>query len=266
MAAPPPPVAGEQKDAILYSLVSRGETVLSEHSMAGVKGNFATITLDVLKRIDPFTTRKMSFSYDDKVHFHMMIEAGLVYLCMTDVNFAKRRAYAFLIDIRNTFITKFGEAWKNALALSMNAQFSRVLEAKMNYFSYDPNSDKITAVQAEIDQLKMVTTEMIEQIIERNEKINILVEKTQTLSDDTYKFKDKTKVLKWKLWWRNIKCWICICCILLVVIFCVIWFACGFPNFKDCGGGGGGSHHTTTIVISHQPTFASDVPNDTPVQ
>jgi vesicle-associated membrane protein 7 len=263
MASPAP--GQEGKDAILYSLVARGDNVLTECSMAGVKGNFQQITIDVLKRIDPFTSRKMSFSYDDKVHFHLSIESGLIFLCMSDVNFAKRRAYSFLIDIRNTFLSKFGEDWKTALPLAFNAQFCRQLEQKMNYYSFDPSSDRVTAVQAEIDQLKSVTTEMIEKIIERGEKIDMLVEKTQTLSDQTFQFKDKAKVLKLKLWWRNLKCWLCICCLLLIVVFCVVWFACGFPDFKDCGGGPKPAGPSTTIIVVPPPTASGDPPQDVPV-
>jgi hypothetical protein len=35
-----------------------------------------------------------------------MVDAGLIYLCMADAVFAKRRAYGYLIDIRNLFIGK----------------------------------------------------------------------------------------------------------------------------------------------------------------
>lgn len=51
------------KGIIIYTLVARGEVVLTEWTTPDRKGNFAQITRDILKRIDPFTSRKMSYSY-----------------------------------------------------------------------------------------------------------------------------------------------------------------------------------------------------------
>lgn len=46
---------------ILYAVVARGPTVLVE--WAGSSGNFSTVTLDLLGRLDQFTSRKISYSY-----------------------------------------------------------------------------------------------------------------------------------------------------------------------------------------------------------
>lgn len=35
-----------------------------------------------------------------------MIEAGLIFLCMADNVFAARRAFAYLVDIRNLFLSE----------------------------------------------------------------------------------------------------------------------------------------------------------------
>jgi len=61
------------------------------------------------------------------------------------------------------------------------------------FFSNDINSDKITALQIEIETAKNIVTENIEKLIDRGEKIDILVEKTQSLSDETFQFKTKSK-------------------------------------------------------------------------
>jgi vesicle-associated membrane protein 7 len=121
---------------IIYTLISRDVTVLAE--FADATGNFTQISRDVINRIDAYTSRKMrcaynvlysysSYAYNDTIHFHIMVEAGLIFLCMADASFVKRRAYAFLIDIRNLFIQKFGSSWQSAIAYAMNAQFSRIL-------------------------------------------------------------------------------------------------------------------------------------------
>jgi hypothetical protein len=41
-----------------------------------------------------------------------------------------------------------------------------------------------------------------------------------------------------------------------VILFIIIWVACGFPNFKDCGGGG--STTTEKEVITYKPAPDDD--------
>eukprot|EP01125_Pyxidicula_operculata_P000667 TRINITY_DN1064_c1_g1_i1.p1 TRINITY_DN1064_c1_g1~~TRINITY_DN1064_c1_g1_i1.p1 ORF type:complete len:131 (-),score=9.83 TRINITY_DN1064_c1_g1_i1:105-497(-) len=112
--------------SIIYSLVSRGDTVLSEWTSS--RGNFQVITRDLLKRIDQFTDKKMSYFYGERTHFHIVVDGGLIYLCMADSSFQSRRAYAYLMDIKTKFLSKFGESWQNAIALQFDAQFSRILQ------------------------------------------------------------------------------------------------------------------------------------------
>jgi len=146
---------------LLFAAIGRGNVVLVEKFAQGLdaSSNMSQISLDIMARLDPFTSRKQSFSYSNDVHVHVMVDAGLIYLCMADAAFAKRRAYGFLIDIRNLFIGKFGDSWQYAIAYSMDAQFSRTLSDRMNYFTNDINSDKLLATQAEILQAQQIATQ-----------------------------------------------------------------------------------------------------------
>jgi vesicle-associated membrane protein 7 len=220
--------------SIIYALISRGDVVLTEYAAA--RGNFIQVTRDLIKRIDPFTTRKMSYSYDDRIHYHIMVESGVIYLCMADSEFAKRRAYSFLVDVKNLFISQYGDTWQTAIALQFDNQFSRTLQRRADYFSNDPNSDKITAIKTEVEAAKNVVTENIEKLIERGEKIELLVDKTNQLTEESYQFKDKAKKMKMKFWWKNIKFWVILGALAVIVVFLIIWFACGFPAFQTCTG------------------------------
>lgn len=251
--SPTPNRGALDKGIIIYTLIARGEVVLTEWSSPERKGNFAQITRDILKRIDPYTTRKMSYSYDDHTHYHIWVDAGLIYLVMAEAQFGKRRSYAFLADIRTLFLSKFGDSWQNAIGFGLNAQFCRTLEQRANFFSYDPNSDKMTALETEIQAAKNVLVENIEKLIERGEKIDLLVEKTETLQEETFQMKGKSKKLRLKLWWRNMKIWLCICCVICVILFIIIWVACGFPNFKDCGGGGSTTEKEVIHEVDYKP-------------
>jgi len=111
---------------------------------------------------------------------------------MADHHFAVRRAFSFLVDIRNLFISEYAGKWETAIAHQMD-RFNKTLGDRASFFSNDINSDKITALQIEIETAKNIVTENIEKLIDRGEKIDILVEKTQSLSDETFQFKTKSK-------------------------------------------------------------------------
>lgn len=65
---------------ILYSVVSRGTTVLARY--ASCAGNFAEVTEQVLAQIGP-ENAKMTYSHSTYL-FHYVAEDRIVYLCITD--------------------------------------------------------------------------------------------------------------------------------------------------------------------------------------
>lgn len=46
---------------------------------------------------------------------------------------------------------------------------------------------------------------MIDKVIQRGEKIELLVDRTENLSATTVQFKKKSTELKNVMWWRNVK-------------------------------------------------------------
>ena len=82
---------------IIYSVVARHDVVLADHSSAS--GNAAAVAAKILTKIAPQQTARQAYSYDRHV-FHYVVSDGLVFLCMTDEQFAKRTAFAFLDDVQ----------------------------------------------------------------------------------------------------------------------------------------------------------------------
>ncbi|KAH8049266.1 SNAP receptor [Aureococcus anophagefferens] len=162
---------------ILYALVARGKTVLSEFTFTS--GNFPTITRLLLGRIDMARSGKMSYIYDQYV-FHYVCE-GLLYLCMCDdPDSQKRRVpFAFLEDVKRRFLAAYGDVAQTAIAFAMNLEFSRVLQQQMELFN-GPMGDRqqFNAVHQKLDDVKNVMVQNIEMVLERGEKLELLVDKT----------------------------------------------------------------------------------------
>ncbi len=108
------------------------------------------------------------------------------------------------------------------MAFAMNEDFARVLAKQMDYWS-DPKNDKIQQMKKDIDETKNIMVQNIEKVLERGERIDLLVTRTEEMNEQSYKFKSGATELKKKLWWKNIKLWIVIIVLVLVrsrLLFC----------------------------------------------
>jgi len=215
---------------IIYSLVARGSTVLAEYT--NTTGNFTTVTQSILDKI-PSTNSKMSYVYD-RYLFHYVAENGLVYMCMADEDFGRRVPFAFLEDIKNRFKSAYGDRGRTAMAYGMNEEFSRVLARQMDFYSNNPGADRINQVQGEIAAVKDVMVHNIEKVLERGERMELLVDKTDNLNQQSSQFKKKSTQLKRAMWWKNTKLMILLIFIVLIILFFIIWIACGIPAFQNC--------------------------------
>jgi len=215
---------------IIYSLVARGSTVLAEFT--NTTGNFTTVTQSILDKI-PATNSKMSYVYD-RYLFHYIAENGLVFMCMADEDFGRRVPFAFLEDVKNRFKSAYGDRGRTAMAYGMNEEFSRVLSRQMDYYSNNPGADRINEVRGEIAAVKDVMVHNIEKVLERGERMELLVDKTDSLNQQAFQFKKKSTQLKRAMWWKNTKLMLLLVFIVLAVLFFIIWIACGIPAFQNC--------------------------------
>lgn len=63
--------------------------------------------------------------------------------------------------MKNRFRATYGERGKTALGYGMNEDFSRVMKNLMEYYSTNPNADKLNKVKGEIEEVKSVMVQNI---------------------------------------------------------------------------------------------------------
>ncbi|KAI9226130.1 MAG: putative vesicle-associated membrane protein [Piptocephalis tieghemiana] len=211
-------------------LVARGPLILAEHSTS--TGKKKTVTQSILEKI-PSRDSRLTYVYDRYLK-KKISERGIVYLCMADESFGRRIPFAFLEDIKHRFTDSYTTHEADAaLAYGLN-EFSRVLADRMIYFSNDPESDNFRRVQGEIDQVKEVMVQNIERVLERGERIDLLVDKTDNLNQAAFAFRKRSTALKKKKRWKNAKLMIMLGFVALMGKKNVICAACGFPSWDSC--------------------------------
>jgi len=226
---------------IIYSLISRGRTVLAEHQLPDATGNFPQVTRLILSKISPDDSGKRTY-VSDKQTFHYEIIEGLTYLCLTDGGAAgatssHRIPFLFLEDIRRRFCGKYDEDTRlSAIAFSLNSDFSPVLESRMDYFDGDDigEVDAISRVQNEIESVKETMVQNIENILERGEKIELLVESTDRMNQQAFVYERSTRRLERTMYWRKVRRRACYAAILVAVVTIAAMSGCGGINFQRC--------------------------------
>lgn len=239
---------------IIYSLVSRGAIVLAEH--ASSKGNFTTVARRILEKL-PATAgqnQKMSYVYDKHL-FHYVIDGDLVFLCMAEEDFGRSIPFAFLEDIKNRFRATYGNRGSTAPPLGMNADFARVLQNQMDYYSQSKNVDKIANVKGKIEEVKTVMVENIENVLKRGERIELLVDRTEHLESSAIHFRQSATTLKRAMWWKNVKLMAILGCVVIFAIYFIVAIACGGLSLPKCHKKSSDSTNSTTLASTAMNSF-----------
>jgi len=214
---------------ILYALISRDTNVLAEYTCTG--GNFPTVTRVLLGKIS-IQDDRMSYSYDKHV-FHYIVSDGIIFLCMADPDMSRRAVFAFLEDIITIWRERVSSIeQQSAIAFSWNDQFAPILQERIDYYNKDPKDarDTISRVKSQIDSVKEAMIENIDRILERGEKIELLVDKTDDLNSESFKFVRNTTKLRNHIWYSNLRVYLLIAGVVLVITGIIIFAICGGPQ------------------------------------
>ncbi|KAL4182583.1 hypothetical protein AMTRI_Chr11g150840 [Amborella trichopoda] len=219
--------------AILYAVVARGTVVLSEFS--AVTGNTGAVARRIVEKL-PLPAQpdsRLCFSQDRYI-FHILRSDGLNFLCMANDTFGRRIPFAYLEDIHMRFMKNYGRVAHSAPAYAMNDEFSRVLHQQMEYFSSNPNADTLNRVRGEVGEIRAIMVENIEKILERGDRIELLVDKTATMQDSSFHFKKQSRRLRRALWMKNAKLLASLTCLIVVLLYIIIAICCGGITLQSC--------------------------------
>ena len=113
-------------------------------------------------------------------------------------------------------------------AADFNAQLKRLM---VGYGTTESGKqDAIANVQADIDNVKGIMTENIERVLERGERIDLLVDKTDRLGVGAHDFRVRSRGLKRQMWWKNMKLMVLLGVVVVFLIYLFVGFGCGLPG------------------------------------
>jgi vesicle-associated membrane protein 72 len=156
--------------------------------------------------------------------FNYLSSQGYTFLVVADEAYGRQVPFAFLERVRDEWFAKWADKGASASAHSLDKTFGGRLKYWMEYCESHPDEvSKVVAVQKKVDEVKGIMVENIERVLERGEKIELLVDKTDNLRFQADKFHKTGRALRTRMWWQNFKMQIIV--VIIVILIAVIIFA-----------------------------------------
>jgi vesicle-associated membrane protein 7 len=90
--------------------------------------------------------------------------------------------------------------------------------------------DALRTAQREIEGVREIMTENIERVLERGERIDLLVDKTDRLGTTARDFRVRSRGLRRRMWWKNVKLMVLLVLVVVFLLYLFVGFGCGLPG------------------------------------
>ncbi|KAJ9501425.1 hypothetical protein LTR67_000568 [Exophiala xenobiotica] len=243
-----------QSNQLLYACIAHGNTILTEHTSPGTSSSSASSLASViLPKISHSTPAKLTYTHDRLfVHYiadspsstsnspdeQLSSHAALTYLVVAQTEMGRRIPFAFLLELKKKFLAQYKPESTDFQSLPAygTAAFNSTLKAMLQQYNTAPPSDALTNARKEIDSVKDIMTENIERVLERGERIDLLVDKTDRLGGSARDFRVRSRGLRRQMWWKNVRVMVLLVVVVVFLIYLFVGFGCGLPAWSKCVG------------------------------
>ncbi|KAM2156218.1 hypothetical protein ACFX1R_041935 [Malus domestica] len=229
---------------LIYSFVAKGSVVLAEHTT--FTGNFSTIAVQCLQKL-PSSSSKYTYSCDGYT-FNFLLDSGFVFLVVADESAGRSVPFVFLERVKEDFKQRYAADIKNAgphplddddeeddlfedrfsIAYNLDREFGPMLKEHMQYCMEHPEEiSKLSKLKAQITEVKGVMMDNIEKVLDRGERIELLVDKTENLQFQADSFQRQGRQLRRKMWLQSLQMKLMIGGGVLILIIIIWLIACG---------------------------------------
>ncbi|QSS57974.1 synaptobrevin-like protein Sybl1, vesicle-associated membrane protein [Histoplasma capsulatum] len=237
---------------LLYACIAHRTTILAEHSSPGTSSTAASsLASIILPKISHQTPQKLTYTHDRLfVHYiadspsaagengELTSHAPLSYLVVATAELGRRIPFAFLLEIRRKFLTTYNPESTDFSSLPPYgcAAFNTHLRELLQTYNTAPPADSLASARKEIDSVRGIMTENIERVLERGERIDLLVDKTDRLGGSARDFRVRSRGLRRQMWWKNVKVMALLVVVVVFLVYLFVGMGCGLPAWGKCFG------------------------------
>ncbi|WOK94643.1 Synaptobrevin domain-containing protein/Longin domain-containing protein [Canna indica] len=232
------------KQPLIYSFVAKGNVVLAEHT--SFSGNFSTIAVQCLQKL-PQNSNRFTYSCDGHT-FNFLTDKQFVFLVVADEAVGRSIPFVFLERVKDDFMQRYGASIEGegahpladddddddlfedrfSIAYNLDREFGPRLKEHMQYCVDHPEEmGKLSKLKAQITEVKGIMMDNIEKVLDRGEKISLLVDKTESLQFQADSFQRQGRQLRRKMWLQNLRFKLMVAGAVLALILILWLMACG---------------------------------------
>lgn len=209
---------------LIYSFVARGTTVLAEYT--AFTGNFNTIANQCLAKLPP-ANNKHTYVCDHHT-FNFLVEDGFTFLAVADEEFGRQIPFTFLERVKDDFRHRYqGGRADMAVAGGLNSEFGPQLREHMEHVVANPEEmKKMSRIKSQVAEVKGIMMVNIEKVLDRNEKIDLLVGRTSDLENNAHHFQKQGNQIRRRAWCSNFRLKLFVLVLLIIVAFIIYLSVC----------------------------------------
>jgi len=243
------PASRPARGEILYAAVAAAQDlILVEHAFVDasgrkLEGNIGQVTASYLKHFDDRVvgTFKTYVLEGDCWTYHIDANTGRWYVCCAPKDMGRRLPSSFVEELKNQFEAKRYNVAQLTAGTGLQRtqeEFKKDIQVLMvKYNDQSENSvDRPTALTAKARAINDNLMESLEKLLERQEKIELLVHRTEELSQSSNSFRRVAREVRRRAWWQEKKAMACFVLVLLCAIMLIVFSVCGI-TFSGCRAG-----------------------------
>ncbi|KAL3411776.1 synaptobrevin-domain-containing protein [Aspergillus fumigatus] len=237
------------------SCIAHRTTILAEHLSPGTSSTAASsLASIILPKITHDKPQKLTYTHE-RLFIHYIADspsgssddagrqepnsyAPLSYIVVATAEQGRRIPFAFLLEMKRKFLSTYPPSSTDFSSLPAYgcAAFNSELRSLLQTYNTAPPSDSLASARREIDSVRDIMTENIERVLERGERIDLLVDKTDRLGGSAHDFRVRSRGLRRRMWWKNIKLMVLLAVVVVFLIYLFVGMGCGLPAWGKCVG------------------------------
>ncbi|KAH0468578.1 hypothetical protein IEQ34_003611 [Dendrobium chrysotoxum] len=196
--------------SLIYGFVARGTVILAEYTE--FTGNFTSIAAQCLQKL-PASNNRFTYNCDGHT-ISFLVDDGYAYCVVAAESVGRQIPMAFLERVKEDFAKRYGGGKAaTAAANGLSREFGPKLKEHMQYCADHPE---------EISKLAKVKA----QVLDRGEKIELLVDKTENLRSQAQDFRQQGTKIRRKMWLQNMKVKLIVLGIIIALILIIVLSVC----------------------------------------
>ena len=164
--------------------------------------------------------------------FHHVISDAVVYLAMTPKSYPKRAIFRYLGEVAQEFVQEVAATcngdWRQAVATVGRPyayiQFDRRLQAKRRQYADPRRVGAASQLDADLADIHSIMRRNIDEVLNRGERLDALVETSQTLRSEAGKYKWGAKKFSLMVAWQQYAPLICLGAVVAFVVYLKVRF------------------------------------------